>query len=125
MPTYCYRRRDNNEVVERSFSHVPPKDVRRQIECEDGVLADRDYGPEHDPRQRTRGDLWPLKSDSMGIGQRQVDPETGGYANPEMRRKFPKHKFDPRTGQMIFNSKMHRRQCLKDTGYRDHDSYMH
>lgn len=124
---YCYRRRDNHEIVEKHFDHVPDdKEKLKRITCEDGVIADRDFAAEGQggPKHKAYGNLWPKYSRAMGLNPNQVT-EDGQYADPEMRRKFPNHRFDPDTGKQRFESMQQRRKQLADTGFRDNDSFMH
>lgn len=122
---YLYRRRDNGEIVERHFSGVPDDEEKlRRVECEDGVIADRDFMAEANdrPGHKAYHHLWPKKSRAAGLNPNQV-AEDGRYADEEARRKHPDHRFDPDTGEMVFSDKKQRRKQLKEIGMTDHDSY--
>lgn len=124
---YLYRRRDNGEIVQRHFDHLPDDEEKlRRITCEDGTIADRDFTAEAQDSvgHKAYGGLWPKKSRAMGLNPNQIT-EDGKYGDPTMRKRFPDHQFDPNTGEQIFNSMKQRRKQLSDVGFKDNDSFMH
>lgn len=116
MVTYCYRRPDG-EVVERTFARIPEQEKRERIVCEDGVVAERDFTAEHqdNPVRGFYGHLWPMESVAAGVNPQQV---------PEAEKKAPHHHYNPKNGNMIFHSKKHRRECLRDIGFTDLNSFL-
>ncbi len=123
MPTYCYKREDTGEVVERTFMAIPDDETRRRIVCDDGVVATRFLAAEGDGERKAVYGRWPMMSAACGVNPKQVDAKTRRYADRAKRKRFPHHKFDPRTGRMQFDSRQHRRRCLKDMGMVDQHSF--
>jgi hypothetical protein len=116
MPVYCYRRRDNGEIVELTMT-VAQMEVAEgadhAVECEDGVIADRDITAEHIKTQEAS--CWPQYSDAIGVhpDQRQAAYEAS------VREGVPT-RYD-REGRAILTSRSHRRKLLKAKGLVDHD----
>ena len=88
------------------FFH-PTETVPDEITCPDGVKATRDLGAElrGSSEYRAAWGKWPLESAAMGVHPNQVEANM---------RRFPHHKFNRETGNMIFDSPQHRKRCLKD-----------
>ncbi len=117
MVTYIYEKPDG-EIVERTFPTVPEPEKRKRIVCEDGQVAERHLGAEAKASTVKKGcydHMWPLHSNAAGVHPSQVEEAT---------KKFPHHQYD-KEGRMVFRSKGHRRQCLKDIGMHDPKGYMH
>ena len=107
MPIFCYRRPDGGIVEE--FFH--PTEKRPQfIRCADGVKAERDIGAEHRTGRPAHWGRWPKKSIAAGVHPSQI---------PEARKANPNFKFDPQTGEAIFDSPQHEKQCLREIGFVD------
>ena len=113
MPDYLY----TCDECGRTFGRLRAMKYRNRPlacpECEGMIRRDTDA---------ERAEL------GMGIGVPsnwpQVSPQAGVHPNQvaEARRRFPHHRFN-KSGDMIFRSAAHRRQCLKDIGMRDWNSY--
>jgi hypothetical protein len=104
MPIYCYKRADG--AVEEHL--YPIGKAPESIVCEDGQKGVRSL--RHETRTadtRQHPGHWPWQSESMGVLPSQI---------PEMQREHPEHKFNPKTGAMIFENVGHYDQCLKDLG---------
>jgi len=55
---------------------------------------------------------WPMKSRGAAVRPEQVN---------EMRKLYPGHEFDVKTGEAIFRNASHRQKCLRDRGLVDLD----
>lgn len=113
MPLYCYMRDDDGRVVEEFYHRA--EDAPEKIVCEDGVIARRDLMAEHTDGRKAVYGKWPLVSVAAGINPKQI--------KSFQARMGEHHRFDPRTGNAIFESRQHRRKCLQDRGMIDRDSY--
>jgi len=123
MPVYLYKRRDAEGLVERFFQ--TSDDRKDTITCKDGVKADFSLGETlraspGDPAAKNR--CWPMESKAAGINPQQVTSD-GRYKDPEARKRNPGHKFNPDTGDMVFNSQKQRRKHLHDIGMKDLNSF--
>jgi len=122
MPVYVYKREGEDAYVEH-FVHRA-KDKPKTITCEDGVKANYDFAASMSCGHRAglEAKLWPQESTSAGVRASQVRSD-GKYKNPEARKKHPHHRFNPDTGDMVFNSKRQRRRQLDDVEMTDMNSY--
>lgn len=87
--------------------------------CGTGTMKDTGRKVEQDLRsslQKTAA-KWPMLSESLGVSLRQIDAN-GKYLG-DMGRKFPHHRFDPKTGAMILNNNSEFKRALHDLGYAD------
>lgn len=57
---------------------------------------------------------WPIRSRGLSVLPSQI---------PEMKRLFPHHKFDPKTGHMIIESQKEFEQVRADLGFVDNDGF--
>ena len=57
---------------------------------------------------------WPIHSRGLSVLPNQI---------PEMKRLFPNHKFDPKTGHMIIGSQKEFEQVRADLGFVDNDGF--
>lgn len=109
MPVYTYR----CCKCDRIQDSVRPMEARDDAgECEEcGAETARDMAEELGGVQTD----WPepIYSDAAGVHPDQV---------PEARGRFKNHEYTP-DGRMIFRSKRHRDQCLRDIGMFDKDGY--
>jgi len=123
MPTYLYKRRDNEKLVEEFF-HMP-SDRKDTITCEDGVKADfsiADTWKGSAQRVALENRCWPMESKAAGVNPQQVTAD-GRYKDPKARKRHPRHKFNPETGDMVFDSQKQRRKQLDDIGMQDLNAY--
>lgn len=111
MPMYAYTCNacghqvdDFRTIDHRNFEHPCTA-------CPEGVLK-RDQARE---LQGTPQTDWtePIYSEAAGVHPDQI---------AEARARFPHHEFTP-DGRMIFRSRAHQKQCLRDIGMFDKDSY--
>ena len=78
MPTYCYRREDNEEIVEKIFGMHDEHPETIEIVEYDGneepvvVTARRDYLAERGERRRDAGSGWPLTCYASGVHPHQA-----------------------------------------------------
>ena len=121
---YCYRRIDNNELVEIEMS--PDGKERREFRDTgkrgfiviDAVLAKRDYVSEHEA-EKVIGNIWrDHASDALGIHPAQIPEEMkriGGMGISGVN-------FDEE-GRPHFDSKSSWKKYLKSRDMRDKSSY--
>lgn len=114
MPLHYYRR-DDGALIEE-FYHAT-EEVPEEIKCKDGIKAFRDRTAEWQRPSSRRWEggkvLWPMKSRAMGVHPSQIG---------ENMRRYPHLEYDNRTGEAIFESHQHRKQCVKDLGFVDFDA---
>lgn len=70
-----------------------------------GKPMPRDYSAELPGAQTEWAE--PLRSVAAGIHPAEV---------AQAMKENPHHRYDPKTGDMLFNSPSHKKQCLKDIG---------
>lgn len=114
MPTYCYRRSDGS-IVELTMSvaemlRLGPNPVI------DGRRLTRDIAAEHSATPRTSCDLWPMRSDAVGVHPL----DAARAAEADARRGVPTD-YCPTTGCAIFRDRAHRKAWLKAHGMIDRD----
>ena len=115
MPTYCYRRVDNGEIVELTMR--VSEQIHRQLSDGTIVLPDgsyglRDYCAEHGGFVGTPG-AWPLLSDAAGVAEHQIQE-----AAQHSRRIGIPTDFTP-DGRAIFTSRSHRKKYCEAIGLYD------
>lgn len=102
MPTYCYRVRGTNDLVEHFVqSH---KDRTETITTNDGKIADFDLMATIQGVRAVPLGAYPVKSRSMGVMPSQL---------AEARRRFPTHRFD-KDGRRIIGSPGEKNRILAD-----------
>ena len=123
MPTYCYRREDNNELIELSLHSWKDKDDleklsedgRKYIITEDNKKAYRDISSEKSTLNTFPGN-WPQYSNSAGVPKHQI-AEAKEYANNcGVPTNFTSD------GRVEFRSRGHRKKFLKVHGMIDRDA---
>lgn len=101
-PTFCYRVRGSDEVVERFFrSH---KDKTDTIETDDGRLADFDFMATVSGVHTVPAGAYPVYSRSMGVRKEDL---------AEARRRFPGHRFTE-DGRRIIGDQGELKRVLRD-----------
>tara|TARA_Y100000593_G_scaffold91963_1_gene182186 strand:- start:2079 stop:2447 length:369 start_codon:yes stop_codon:yes gene_type:complete len=115
VPVYCYR----NEAGElwEEFSTIAEMeskiDENFSFVDDNGVKWTRDFAVEMGVRKNGCA-AWPMKSDAAG-----VHPSQAQEAYETSRKMGIPTRFDPSTGQAIFESRGHRKQYLKAHGLHD------
>lgn len=105
MPTYCYRCPKCDRVEEVARPICDRNDAVRCPRCE-AVLCYRDIPAEHKGSKDTPG-CWPMKSWAAGVNPDEI-PRAVAAAN---EGGVPTD-FCPKTGDVIFTSRKHRRDYL-------------
>ena len=73
MPVFVFSRPDGSTVEEffhQSELDIAP-DLYREFVCDDGVVALRDFGAEHQRRPRA-GHTWPMVCEAMAVAPEQI-----------------------------------------------------
>ncbi len=109
MPWYCYRRDDNDQVIEFHFPVGKAPDV---IIMNDGVKANRSMPNEWLGRKATPGN-WPMTSDALGVAHNQV-----GQATKEATRLGVPTEFT-KDGRAILRNPEHRKRLAEALGMYD------
>jgi len=112
MPTYCYRRRDNGEIVERVITVAQMIQLGNTLTLEDGVKADRDIPAEMSGVHATPG-AWPMESRAAGVNPDQIPQAREYAASLGVPTQFTK------TGAAIFTDRQHRAKFLRAHGMFD------
>ncbi len=122
MPTYCYRREDNDKIERVTMSidergrlqkeRVVDGEKQQYIKLDDGVIGIRDYVVEQGRFQDTPAN-WPQYSDAMGCHPDQVVEAAEGAAKAGVPTDFTSD------GQAIFESAGHRKAYCEAYGYYD------
>jgi len=112
MPTYIYRRGDKRKEI-----MLPMSKATETLKMGKHLWA-RDYAAEFNGRvdrnaRARKGRHY--RSVAAGIGVSQVAPD-GKYKDPVARDKFPKHKFDTKTGDMLFSSVREKHKQCSELG---------
>lgn len=115
MPTYCYRRKDNGELVEMQMSVFEL--VRRQqkdgsIVLDDGGEAVRDYAEEMGGFRHCPG-TYPMISEALGVHPSQIPAFAKDAADKGIPTEFT------RDGGVIFRDRTHRREYCRAYGFFD------
>lgn len=116
MPQYLFRRRDTKQLVELTFPAGRRPDSVRLTVAEGGrtkrVRADYDFAA----TVATTNTTLPAVYGEAGRGRRSMALGIMPKQIPEAMKLYPHHRYDNKTGDMIFTSEGHRRRCLKDLG---------
>ena len=112
MATYCYTV-PGGITVERDFAmgSAPPT-----IVLDDGVVAERDFGAEHSPRN-AGGNAWPIECVASGVNANQADDLREYFREKGFRCEVSKD------GNPIYENANHRRKALKLRGFVDKASF--
>jgi hypothetical protein len=115
MPFYVYVDRNTGEKFElmMTISEMMRRQKPDGTIKHDGRTLHRSIAAEHHGVSSTPGN-WPMRSDAAG-----VHPSQTGEAYSESVKLGVPTRFDPQTGQAIFESRSHRRDFLKAKGMFD------
>jgi hypothetical protein len=115
MPFYVYSDRDTGEKYElmMTISEMMRRQKSDGTIRHDGKTLHRNVAAEHRGMTSNPGN-WPMKSDAAGVHPTQV-----GAAYTESVKLGVPTRFDPQTGQAIFESRSHRKDFLKAKGMFD------
>jgi hypothetical protein len=115
MPFYIYVDNQTNERVELMMTIQEMMRKRRADGSilHEGRILHRSIAAEHGGVSSNPGN-WPMRSDAAG-----VHPSQTGAAYEESVKLGVPTRFDPQTGQAIFESRSHRRDFLKAKGMFD------
>jgi len=121
MPTYCYRREDNNELVELTMSiaeKAEQEDDFQRIRLPDGRMGKRDFTAEG--VTRTPPGNWPMVCTFDGVMPEQVKE-----AEASLRAAGVPTHYTPEGGPILTSPEHRRRYCEatgkydRNAGYRD------
>tara|TARA_Y100000310_G_scaffold147940_1_gene147223 strand:- start:12450 stop:12833 length:384 start_codon:yes stop_codon:yes gene_type:complete len=117
MPIYCYKTHDGEgHQIQMTADHM----VRRQredgtITLEDGRTATRDMTAEWGGRSKIGG--WPMECNASG-----VQPEDIPEAQAELAEAGVHCDFNKKTGDPVYTSRAHRKECLRAIGMYDRNA---
>lgn len=117
MPTYCYRRIDNDRIVELTMTIqelLERQDGKGTITLSDGTLGVRDFAAEHGGIKDTPGN-WPMVSESAGVA-----PHQAREAYEHSVKIGVPTEFD-RNGNAIFRDAKHRKRYCEHPEIRLYD----
>lgn len=119
MPTYCYRRLDNDEVVEVQMTMEEQSRRHREdgtIVLDDGTVAVHDIRAQWLGRRDTTGN-WPMSSVAMGCTPEEV---------PRVRREYeklgiknPQFVIKHEGAELVLPTRGYRKKALKALGLAD------
>lgn len=111
MPQYAYKVDGSDEIVWLVFpsSEKPDKTTDTL-----GRPVTYDFVASISHVQGVPPGSYPQRSGAAGIDATQI---------PDALKKYPHHEYCPKTGDMVFRSKEHKKRCLKDIGFRDHGDW--
>lgn len=115
MPVYCYRRKDNGELVEILMSRQEMsarQNENAEIQLEDGTLAERDFRAEF-AHVGTHPGNYPMESVAAGVNPKQIREAEEHSCKIGVPTYFSKR------GDPIFRDRTHRRRYLRACGFFD------
>lgn len=118
MPVYCYRRKDNDELVELFMSRDQMnarQNEQCEIQLEDGTIAERDFQAEF-AHIGTHPGNYPMESVAVGVSPKQVKEAE------EHSRKIGVPTHFTKRGDAIFESAAHRKRYCEATGFFDRNA---
>lgn len=114
MPIYCFQ----CSLCSRVFEKLLKIDGRLTATCpECGGDAERDFRSERVQPSCGGGRGWPMESYAAGVHPDQIPEAVRAY-----KAKGVEAEFNPKTGDMKWNSRKHRARCLKAGGYYDRNA---
>jgi hypothetical protein len=116
MPVYCFST-PAGEIFEEffPFGEAPRSFVVANDSKGNEIIAERDFGAEHNPRRAGSG--WPLACEASAVNPLQAQELRDLY-----KREGVPTEVD-RGGRPIYRDANHRKRALKCRGYIDRDSY--
>lgn len=120
MPTYLYRRVDNDQIVEltMTISEMQRRQKGNAIVLRIGgkrVRAVRELAGEV-AQQGGQSTGWPMKSRAAGVNKNQIGAAAKDLADAGIPTDFTKD------GEVIFRDRKHRSRVLQHLGMYDHNA---